>query len=983
MGICVMYTLMFLPIAARSIMFIGAFGFGLLGLAPALSLPCIWASGKSVCHLSDQKKTYFNAHQVEHIGHLIVLVMVVAVELPSTLTRINLEQACKPVTQMQAIKWLRKYGSQEVLLRACYERSGRATDIVGSLYEAAHPISMSEARSVFYKVTGKTFNSVPIPESARATIKNSETMKDPSGLNAGVEDEFDLDTDIAGDSVSGFARGLSIASSSINGRYDANAAVATLNWSFSFANSSQYDREARAAILLPPGSVVTRAILKLNKIDHDATIQVREEARARYVEAVMQHKDDPLLVSTCGPDQILVQCYPVHPNCDMQVTLSIVSPLPLDKSGDANLMLPGFIEKNFKCDARVAVKIDPAVSNENSSISLAAKEEELTQSSFHIKRKHDCTSVCALDKFAAASDTFVEENIRKQEYKSPERLIILIDGSADLAGKTSALADSLKTLQGKIPLDLVLMTDEQTSLFAFPDKSKEHFEQAIEKIRKYQPVGGQDNSKALFEYLHVLSASESGAVLWIHGSQPIAGADASQIAALLKQERSAPLLYDYQIAPGPVEILKDIRANSSVCHPARRGSIQSDLSELFSSWADEPDKTPQFNITDAASENIDKESSEALLKLAAYNRLLEQLRASKTDNSGEACKIARDYHLVSPVSSAVVADDGQSFTAATPVKQKRFSLESSFVDFSEGMNYGFDQCISVLKYLNPLGWLAGCGSLSEHDSQSFSTTVNQLNRLNSVTNAQNSSKQSSETRSVSRIEYQSARDGSGAPPPSPAVSLTAAKDDSAKVVATGGSHLKKAAPPSSVPTASSSPQVAAECVRSNLLAYDEGQATAQYSAPDKISLPVIMSNAQKGQKRRDVDELSVNSPSRQVAEAAKPSEEAAVGVVEGAVNGSIGPQNTDAALIQGANTSGIVRLDKGENLDSQCESDELCSTDQVPEKKKSMHAEASMPSAKDRWVYYMDFCIVAAFAWFLFPKLRMRAASKFQKVLQK
>ena len=90
-------------------------------------------------------------------------------------------------------------------MRACYERSGRATDILGSLYESAHPFNVDQARRVFYQVRGKPFNAVPIPSSARATIQHTGAVEDPAGVNAGVEDEFDLDTDIAGEVVSGVA----------------------------------------------------------------------------------------------------------------------------------------------------------------------------------------------------------------------------------------------------------------------------------------------------------------------------------------------------------------------------------------------------------------------------------------------------------------------------------------------------------------------------------------------------------------------------------------------------------------------------------------------------------------------------------------------------------------------------------------------------------------------------------------------------------
>lgn len=393
MGIGILYTLMFLPLTPMSCLYSLALGFGLLGLAPLLSLPCSFASGKTITKLAHRKDTYFDAHQVEHIGHLIVLVMVVAVELPSTLTRVHLAEAINgsPVLlrrhglpnpkfaaaadwlsrsgalaywfsdpsradgaeilpafpeYLSAMDWLRRYGNQEVLLRACYERSGKATDILGSLYESAHPISVEDARQIYYQVTGKPYNSVPIPASFRATIKHAHAVSESDPLNSGVTDEFDRDTDIAGENVSGMARGLSMSNSLMGGDVDVDGAQARLNWSFQFRNASKYDREARMRLQLPSGAVVSKALLTVNGVTKVAQIQLKSEARAHYQQAVLQHQD-PLLVSSCGLDQVLVQCFPVAPGETMQVRLFIDAPCAIDAQENCALQLPVVIERNF------------------------------------------------------------------------------------------------------------------------------------------------------------------------------------------------------------------------------------------------------------------------------------------------------------------------------------------------------------------------------------------------------------------------------------------------------------------------------------------------------------------------------------------------------------------------------------------------------------------------------------------------------------
>lgn len=164
-GIAILYSLMFLPLTPVMAIGILFFGLGLLGLSPLLSLLPLWAGANHVGKLSKQEGSRFHPEQAKNLGHIVILVAVLAVELPSTLTRIAISMTNETQTRQKGIDILRTFGSQDVMLRACYERSGRATDILGSLAEAAHPTNVDVVRELFYKVTGRTFNSFPIPES--------------------------------------------------------------------------------------------------------------------------------------------------------------------------------------------------------------------------------------------------------------------------------------------------------------------------------------------------------------------------------------------------------------------------------------------------------------------------------------------------------------------------------------------------------------------------------------------------------------------------------------------------------------------------------------------------------------------------------------------------------------------------------------------------------------------------------------------------
>lgn len=355
-GIAILYTLMFLPIMPASAAAIIYLGFGLLGLAPFFSLLALWASGNKMEKLHKSFGSYFEPPQVTHAGHLVILATVLAVELPSTVTRVAMGMACKPETQEQGLNILRTFGNQEVMLRACYERSGRATDVLGSLYEVSHPANVELMREIFYKTTGRTFNSFPIPESARSTMNHMGTLK-YDGMDQGADDEFDLDPDVAGEVVSGVSRGLSVSKSDMKANVDADAGVGQIDWFLDFKNVSKFDREVRTRIRLPHGAAVNQASLIVNGKEYECDVTLKEQARQIY-QAAVAAKQNPLLVSQCGKDTVLVQCYPVPPGEALKLHLGVVAPVALRKDLKGAMALPQFEERNFQINVPYTLKIE-------------------------------------------------------------------------------------------------------------------------------------------------------------------------------------------------------------------------------------------------------------------------------------------------------------------------------------------------------------------------------------------------------------------------------------------------------------------------------------------------------------------------------------------------------------------------------------------------------------------------------------------------
>lgn len=694
MGVAILYSLMFLPIVPLSVVAILWCGFGLLALSPLLAVPAVWKAGKYAIHLSENHKTYFDGHQLEHIGHLIILCTVVAVELPSTMTRMHIGEAAHSAKPAMAIDWLRQWGNQEVMLRACYERSGRATDILGSLYEVKNPTSVDEARAIFYKVTGKPFNSVPLPAALRATRQNQGLLSDNENEEPNVEDEFDRDPDIAGEAVSGVARGLSMNESKLSGHIDGNMCIANIMWNVTFGNTSKYDREVRSKILLPPGAVVTNAFLIVDGTEREATVMGRSLARRKYRAAVADKKD-PLLVSTCGADRVLLQLFPVAPESKIGVRLHILAPLAVTEMDKAELALPTFEERNFQVEipTNISLKSQEQLVSSVKTLHLdkfgqtkviqgdittpelarfgAVVVAERNPSITHIQGLHD--------------GALIGEDIRKINYPRPTKLFVVIDGSNGMSPHIDAVLKQLKQLPRDMDVKITYVRDGLLPALEVSACDDKALDSAVSSIAKIPCAGGQDNLLDLRTALTEAANTNSSAVLWVHSAQPLPGKLGKQWELFIRQS-ARPLLYDLAVAAGPNEILSGLYNCPGLVRVNRGSYVESDMHQLFDTWQKANVSTAvggiQYVRKSLANLDLEKGSLKpaetALAKLVAF----DEISKIQTVHSNHRCKAARKavaisnaYHLVTSFSSAIITEPiPVRRTHAQNIEPPKFSL---------------------------------------------------------------------------------------------------------------------------------------------------------------------------------------------------------------------------------------------------------------------------------------------------------------------
>src|SRR6185312_14831793 len=103
-------------------------------------------------------------------------------------------------------------------------------------------------RDLYYRTTGRAFNSVPPPVDMHQHRRQSFRW-------------WQFDSDQGTGNVGERIEDLWLASSRLDGSVAADAAVGYLEWTMVFTNASFLQREARAQIALPPGAVVSRVML--------------------------------------------------------------------------------------------------------------------------------------------------------------------------------------------------------------------------------------------------------------------------------------------------------------------------------------------------------------------------------------------------------------------------------------------------------------------------------------------------------------------------------------------------------------------------------------------------------------------------------------------------------------------------------------------------------------------------------------------------
>lgn len=651
-GVALFYSVVFLPISPIAAMAVAIFGIGLFGLSPMLALVCVIFARRALKAGGGQAPSRLWR------GMALAFLVLLAVDAPSTMTRIGMQMAASDSaeTRLHGIQLLRKLGDEKLMLRLCYRQHGQATDLLGALFTSTTESDPQQARLTFYRVTGRLFNSQPAPV--------HRSMR---------EWELAFDDDLGGDSVGQRADGVALVASRMDGSVDANAAVGYMEWTMEFHNMSASQQEGRAEIMLPPDAVISRATLWIDGEEREAAFGGRAQVQAAYAKVVSQRRD-PLLVTTAGKDRILVQMFPIPPSGNMKIRLGITAPMAPPGRGAMHLRLPAFSERNFELapDLRHAVwfesttplKGSPGLNAQAGPHGLHAVRGELAEPS-PAQPMHTVWAPGARPAALAWStdDKSDDGKVVVQEYGEaaaipPQRIAVVIDGSSSMRQQKRQLLEALASFPRNVEMAVVFAGDVKPSLFLHNGANSLPTRQYLAQL---DFAGGRDNSDALGAAWDWASTSSRGAIVWIHGPQPLASQSTETLRQRFERRASQVALYDLAVERGPNEIAQQLQGVSTV---PSFGKLDEDLGKLFAQW--QPGATQSLLLRErrpaAAGLPQSSRTSQHLARLWAASEV--SAMSGDPARGAAAVALATRYQLVTPVSGAVVLESREQYKDA-------------------------------------------------------------------------------------------------------------------------------------------------------------------------------------------------------------------------------------------------------------------------------------------------------------------------------
>jgi len=641
--ISIFYGLVFLPVIPVALIGLIGIAFAGIGLLALLPLGPYFTLCMSLAHRRRLvMRQESGASRRPAWGYAVAALLVTLMTVPQVINIKGLQLATSEnsATREKGLRILRNFGNRTDLLRSCYNGTGAFGDR-SILSEIMPEISRRESREIYYRVTGEPFNQ-SLPGNrifGRRAIAAS------------------WDGDIGGEVVGGRRLEVSLENSHMEMSLDPDAGLGYVEWILEFNNSGSRREEARCIMELPVDGVVSRVTLWINGIEQEAAYAGNTTVRRAY-ESVVRVSRDPVLVTSNGPGQVLVQCFPILPNNGkMKAKVGITFPLALQSRDACSVPLPRIIERNFQIDKDFHHEIEFAstvdieeslgvVGSADTNISIG--NSTLLKSGFvaTVNRDSGIHTVTAADYVDPSMLVFAE--LVDVPPKNIQRLALIVDGSRSMEPHRSRIQKWVQELD--LPYDL--------RVFIAHDRVLEGPQGEWPRFG-----GGCDNVPALARALEWAEAEHDSIVCWVHAPQP------AKLSTLYRSKVGprSPEIHHLQVGAGPNQVLSDLRTAGRVRRIMPSGNPVESLNSFVTSLS-EPKSTWVYRSVESAGRGAPSpenatQASDHLVRLWKAQDIENQLQAGVDNELGLADEGAR-YQLVTSVSGAVVLESREQYEAA-------------------------------------------------------------------------------------------------------------------------------------------------------------------------------------------------------------------------------------------------------------------------------------------------------------------------------
>lgn len=376
----------------------------------------------------------------------------------------------------------------------------------------------------------------------------------------------------------------------------------------------------------------------------------------------------------------------------MRVRIGITIPLILPDTGRASLRLPYVTERNFNVDTSIRHLVWIEATNrlttqkkgltvEEAAGGVFAVRGELTtaalwgpSSVIEAARAEEHTQAWSKD-LVSGDGNIILQTINEREATAPDRVILVVDGSAGMARYASEIAEALRSAPKGLPLSVVIAGDTPDKAEHQPSEAgKEDYGRLAAQVETFRYRGGRDNVSALARSWDGAAQGSKGMVVWIHAGVPVVMENPDVLRQRWDRRPDGPELYDVPVSAGPNLVLSDLDRVPRVKAVPRLGTLKEDLAKFLSSLR------PGGEVIEARQERLGpdkapnaeemKKTSDHLVRLWAAGEISRLIASSKPAEVEEAVRLASAYHLVTPVSGAVVLETAKDFEreGLTPAK---------------------------------------------------------------------------------------------------------------------------------------------------------------------------------------------------------------------------------------------------------------------------------------------------------------------------